>query len=97
MKEGIEGSIISKDTLKGLVTLASLITAIGLILLFFSVNFGTALAENWLLKQGGVETSIYLTVIDGFINIFLAAGSILFGIGLVTITFFYYKILIINE
>lgn len=88
---------MTKDKLKGLVTLGSLIAVVGLILLCFSVNFGTSLAQNWLAKQGGADTSIYLIIIKSYINNFLIAGSILFGIGLATIICAYYKILNINE
>jgi ABC-type sugar transport system permease subunit len=88
---------MTKDKLKRLILFGSLMTAIGFILLFFSVNFGTSLAENWLLKQGGADTSTYLIVIEGYIKNFLAAGSILFGSGIATITFAYYKILNIKE
>lgn len=88
---------MTKEKLKGLVVFGSLLTTIGFIFLFFSVNFGTSLAEKWLAKRGGADTSIYLIVIEGSTNSFLAAGSILFGIGLATIIFVYYKILNIDE
>ena len=86
-----------KNKLKGLVALGSLISAIGFILLFFSVNFGLSLAEYWIAKQGGADTSIYLLVVEGFTNNFLVAGSILLGLGLATILFAYYKSIIIKE
>jgi hypothetical protein len=60
-------------------------TVIGIILLFFSVNFGISHTEKWLVKQGTAVTSTYLIIIEGFTNNFLAAGSILLGIGLTTI------------
>jgi hypothetical protein len=88
---------MTKDKLKGLVALASLITAIGFILLFFSVNFGRLFAGIWLSQRGSADTSTYLIILEGSINNFLAAGSILFGIGLTTIIFAYYKILNIRE
>lgn len=91
---------MTKDKLKGLkdlFALASLITAIGFILLFFSVNFGTSVAGNWLDKHNETAYLTYQIVRDGSINNFLAAGSILFGIGFATIIFAYYKILNINE
>ncbi|WP_249871780.1 hypothetical protein [Oceanobacillus saliphilus] len=88
---------MTRDKLKGFVVLGSLLTAIGAILLFFSVNFGTSLAENWLVKQGGTDTATYLIIIEGNINNFLAAGSILFGIGIPITLFAYYKMLNINE
>jgi len=89
---------MTKDKLKGLISLGSLITVIGFILLFFSVNFGLSLAENWILNRGGgADTSTYLIVIEGSIRKILAIGSILFGIGLATIIVTYYKILNIND
>lgn len=99
MKEEIGGSKMTKDKLKGLVALGSLITAIGFILLFFSVNFGTSFSLNWLGNEdgGGADTGTYLIILEGYTNTFLAAGSILFGIGLATIIFTFYKMLNINE
>ncbi|MDM5230892.1 MULTISPECIES: hypothetical protein [Lysinibacillus] len=88
---------MTKNKLKGLVSLGSVITAIGFILLFFSVDIGLSLAEYRIVTQGGMDTSQYLIVIEGYTNNFLAAGSILFGIGISTIIFAYYKILNINE
>lgn len=88
---------MTKSKLMGLVVLGSLITAIGFILLFFSVNIGLLLAENWIVKQGGADTSTYLLVIEGSINNFLSAGSIFLSIGLATIIITYYKIITINE
>ena len=73
---------MAKDKWKGFVALGILLTAIGFILLFFSIKFGTFTAENWLIKQGGADTSNFLT-----------AGSILFGIGLVTTLVGYFKML----
>lgn len=86
-----------KNKLKGLIAIGFLITVIGFILLFFSVNFGISKADNWLVKQDVADTSKYLILIEGYTNNFLAAGSILFGIGLTTIIFVSYKILNINE
>ena len=88
---------MTKNKLKGLASLASIISVIGIILIFFSVNFGTSLAEKWLAKQGGADTSTYLIVLEGYINNFIVSGSIVFGIGLAAIAFAYYKILNIIE
>lgn len=87
---------MTKNKLKGLVSLGSVITAIGFLLLIFSVDIGLSLAEYRIVTQGGMDTSQYLIVIEGYTNSFLAAGSILFGIGISTIIFAYYKILNIN-
>ncbi|MCE4048695.1 MULTISPECIES: hypothetical protein [Bacillaceae] len=84
---------MAKDKWKGFVALGILLTAIGFILLFFSIKFGTFTAENWLIKQGGADTPTYHLVMKGYINNFLTAGSILFGIGLVTTLVGYFKML----
>ena len=72
-------------------------STIGFLFLFFSVKFGLSLSHSWLVKQGGADTSTYLLVMEGYTNSFVAAGSILLGIGLATIVVAYYKILTINE
>ncbi|GAE92936.1 hypothetical protein JCM21714_1961 [Gracilibacillus boraciitolerans JCM 21714] len=84
---------MTKDNLKGLIVLSSLMTVIGLVLLFVSVNFGIFLADNWLANEDWVDTSKYLMVVEGSINILLTVGGILFGVGLAAIIFTYYKIL----
>ena len=89
--------IMTKDKLKGLMALSILLAVVGLFLLFNSVNLGTTFAESWLSKQGGANTSWFELRAKGNINNFLAAGSILFGIGLTTTIFLYYKLLIIKE
>ncbi|MCG7346101.1 hypothetical protein MHZ92_18485 [Sporosarcina sp. ACRSL] len=89
---------MTKDKLKALFALGSLVTVIGIILLFFSIKFGESLAHNWLVKRGGgSDTSTYLIIFEGYTNIFLSAGSILLVIGLATTIFVYYKILSIDE
>ena len=88
---------MTKSNFKGLVTLGSLLATIGFLFLFFSVHFGLSLAENWLVRQGGADSSKYLFVIEGYTNSFLAAGSILLGGGLAAIICACYKIFTINE
>ncbi|WP_066399909.1 hypothetical protein [Neobacillus mesonae] len=78
---------------KGLMILGPSLGVVGFILLFFSVDFGKSLADNWVNKQGGAGSSIYLIVIKGYTNNFLAAGSIFLGAGLATILISYYKML----
>ena len=80
---------MTKEKLKGLIALGSLMGIVGFVLLFFSVNFGTYFAQDWLTKQDGVDTSFYLLRVEEYINSFLSAGSILFGIGLITIIYAY--------
>ncbi|MFJ7667336.1 hypothetical protein ACIQXI_09515 [Lysinibacillus sp. NPDC097195] len=88
---------MTKNKLKSLVTLGSVITAVGFIILFLSVDIGLSLAEGWLDRRGGLDTTLYLIGNEGFIKSTQAVGSILFGIGLSTIIFAYYKILNMNE
>ncbi|MFA9560141.1 hypothetical protein ACERII_22760 [Evansella sp. AB-rgal1] len=65
--------------------LGSILTVTGFILLFFSTNFGTSIANSWLHQQGGADTSMYHLMIKSYINNFLVTGGILFGIGLSTV------------
>lgn len=86
-----------KDKLKGFVSLGALLSIFGLIMIFFSVYFGTSLADRWLSKEGGADTEIYIMRLKGHTNNFLATGSIFLGIGLVTVMYFYYRIINYNE
>ena len=88
---------MTKDKMKGFVSLGAILSIFGLIMIFSSVDFGTSFADHWLSKEGGADTEIYLMRISGYTNNFLATGSILLGIGLVTIMYFYYKIINYNE
>lgn len=84
---------MTREKLNGLIIFSITITVIGFVLLFFSVSFGTSLAENWLVQRGSADTAMYLIIIESYIQNFIVAGGVLFGIGLVTMTIFYYKIL----
>ncbi|AJD89582.1 hypothetical protein JMA_02650 [Jeotgalibacillus malaysiensis] len=88
---------MTREKLNGLIIFSIAITVIGLILLFFSVSFGTSLGENWLFQRGGADTAMYHLVIESYIQNFLVAGGVLFGIGLVTTIFSYYKLLSTTE
>ncbi|QOR64993.1 hypothetical protein IM538_14215 [Cytobacillus suaedae] len=66
------------------ITIGSILTVVGFILLFFSTYFGITIAENWLMKQGGADTALFHIMIDSHITNFSVAGGILLGIGLVT-------------
>jgi len=89
--------IVTRDKLKGLIALSILLSVLGLFLLFNSVNFGTSLAESWLVKQGDADTAWYHIRAKGHINNFLSVGSILLGVGLTTTMFVSYKLFIIKE
>ena len=88
---------MTKEKFKGLMAFSLLLSVLGLLLLFNSVNFGTSLAESWLEKQGEADTAWYYIRVEGNINNFLAVGSILFGVGSITSMFVLYKLLTIKE
>ena len=88
---------MTKEKFKGLIAFSLLLSVLGLVLLFNSVNFGTSLAESWIVKQGGADTAWYHIRVKGNINNFLAAGSIIFGVGSITTMFALYKLLNIKE
>lgn len=88
---------MKKENVRTLLVAGSLLTVAGAVLLFFSVSFGTLIAEYQLAQAGGMDTGRYHIMMEGNINSFLAAGSILFGIGLVTILLSYVQMLRIEE
>jgi hypothetical protein len=87
---------MSKDNLMGLIIIGSLLGVGGFIMIFFSVTFGTSLAESWLIRQGGADTAYYHIIMNGYINNFLVVGGIFLSIGLLIVVFTYYKLLIIK-
>ena len=87
---------MSKDNLMGLILVGSLLGVGGFIMIFFSVTFGTSLAESWLMRQGGADTAYYHIIMKSYINNFLVVGGIFLSIGLLIVVFIYYKLLIIK-
>ena len=81
---------MTKDNFHRFITIGSTFTVIGFILLFFSTNFATSMADNWLMKQGGADTAMFHIRIESYINNFLVSGGILFGIGLFTLILTYF-------
>ncbi|MEH7225218.1 hypothetical protein V7112_15525 [Bacillus sp. JJ1566] len=86
-----------KSRLKVLVTVGSFLGIAGVLLLFFNANLGLAMGENWLVSKGGADTALYLLVIELYSNSFLATGSILFGVGLLTVLLAYYNLIKIEN
>lgn len=81
-----------------LIIIGSSLGIVGLIFSFFSVSFGTAIADNWLnTKTGGVDTWKYEFIMQSNTNNFLVIGSILVSISLVSIIFSWYRIFDIND
>ncbi|MGG1397701.1 hypothetical protein ABE288_07700 [Bacillus salipaludis] len=70
---------------------------VGVVMIFFSVNFGTYFAESWLASRGGSDTGYYHIIVNSYINNFLVAGAILLGFGLFIVTLIYYKVQIIKR
>ncbi|KMM37986.1 hypothetical protein [Guptibacillus hwajinpoensis] len=88
---------MNKDKLIGLIIWGSIIGISGFVMLFFSVHFGTSIAENWLIKQGGADTDYYNIIVKSYINNFLVGGGILFAVGLATNFIAYYKLQSIKD
>ncbi|NMH68500.1 hypothetical protein HF072_06860 [Bacillus sp. RO3] len=88
---------MTKVKLEGLMMISALISLAGGIMVFFSVNFGVSLGEYWLSKRGGANHDLYLNVIEGYTNSFLAGGSVLLAVGLLAGYFHYYKLLHLKE
>lgn len=81
-----------RDLLIGFILLGSILGIAGFIMIFFSVFFGTSLAEFWLVRQGGADSAYYHIMVDGYIKSFLVAGGILFGLGLFIVILTSYKV-----
>ncbi|MDP4552814.1 hypothetical protein Q9251_18200 [Alkalihalobacillus macyae] len=88
---------MNKDKLIGLVVWGSIIGISGFVMLFFSVHFGTSIAENWLIKQGGADTGYYNIIVKSSINNFLVGGGILFAFGLAINLITYFKLQSIKD
>lgn len=48
------------------------------------------MADNWMMNQGGADPAKYQIRAESYINIFVVSGSILFGIGLLTLILTYF-------
>ncbi|MBS8263789.1 hypothetical protein DYI25_04940 [Mesobacillus boroniphilus] len=81
-----------KEKLQGLAIINALLALLGIILIAFSVDFGTSKADSWLASRGGADTAYYHLIVESYINNFLVSGGILLGFGLISSTLVYYKI-----
>ncbi|PMC33900.1 hypothetical protein CJ195_26140 [Bacillus sp. UMB0899] len=81
-----------KEHSKALSIISSLLAIAGLVLMFSSISFATALGDSWLLEQadGIADTSQYNMIVNTYKNNFVIIGSILFGAGLLTAIFTYF-------
>jgi hypothetical protein len=84
---------LSKENLMGFIMVGFLLGLGGLVMIFFSVNFGTSFAESWLVSRGGADTGYYHIIVNSYINNFLVAGGILFGLGILIVTLTYLNFL----
>jgi hypothetical protein len=88
---------LTKEKSQGFTIISALLVLLGAILIMFSVEFGTSQADSWLVSRGGADTAYYHLIVKSYINNFLVSGGILLGIGLVSSTFFYYKMVNIES
>lgn len=89
-----EGSVAGmKERLQGFAFIGALLILLGLILTFFSVNFGTSMADSRLASLGGADTGYYHIMIKSYINAFLVAGGVVLGFGLIITSLATYKIM----
>lgn len=84
---------MTSEKLKNFAIINVLLILSGVIMIFFSVRFGTSLADSWLSSRGGADTGYYHIIVKGYMNSFLAAGGIILGFGLVFFTLASYKLL----
>lgn len=86
------------EHIKGLSIISSLLAIAGLVLMFSSISFGTALGDSWLLNQGGVvDTSQYNMIVETYKNNFVITGSILFSAGLLTAILTYFTSVLLGK
>ncbi|MBS8266336.1 hypothetical protein DYI25_18090 [Mesobacillus boroniphilus] len=84
--------------IKRLTNLGSFVVIAGLILIFLSDYFGTLIADSWIMAQGGsADASTYQFKVKVNTDKFIIPGSILFGIGVSTLVYTYYKLFNLNE
>ncbi len=80
---------MSKNKTIGMIRSGILAGIAGMFLLLFSVNLGGMMADEWIMKRGGADPAVFQVVLQGYINAFLAMGSILFALGLFAAIFGY--------
>jgi hypothetical protein len=81
-----------KLNVKGFMILGSLLGVIGLVLILYSKEIGTGLAEGWL-AQYDYSPSDFEAKVKANTTIFLVNGSVLLGVGCSTVVFAFYKML----
>jgi drug/metabolite transporter (DMT)-like permease len=86
-----------KERLQRFVVIGALLILLGVILAFFSVTFGTSMADSWLASRGEADTGYYHIIVTNYINAFLVAGGVTLGFGLVLTSVPVYKLMDILE
>jgi hypothetical protein len=86
-----------KEKLQGFVMIGALFSLVGVILTFFSVSFGTSMADSWLASRGGADTGYYHLIVTSYINSFLVAGAVILGFGLMLTSLAAFKLIKIME
>ncbi|MCF6137821.1 hypothetical protein [Pseudalkalibacillus berkeleyi] len=83
---------MSKENFKHFNFVGFSLIVCGFVFLFFSVDFGTSIAEFWLISKGGADTALYHIVIQSYINSFLISGTIFLVAGIMMVTLCYYQL-----
>lgn len=86
-----KGDDTMMNHMQKLFLIGSILSIGGLILIFFSDNFGMSLADHWLSKYNYADSNTYEFKVKANTNNFLVTGGILFGIGLTMVILTYYK------
>ena len=86
-----------REKLKGFVIIGAIFSFLGVMLIFFSVSFGTSMANSWLASRGGADTGYYHLMVTSYINSFLVAGGVTLGFGLMLTGLAAYKLMRIME
>lgn len=82
---------MTKEKMLGFAIISALLALLGIILIAFSVEFGTSNADSWLASRGGADTEYYHLIVKSYINNFLVSGGVLLAFGLISSTFVLYK------
>ncbi|UJW56187.1 hypothetical protein HXZ66_01550 [Bacillus sp. A116_S68] len=85
--------------IKGLSIISSLLAIAGLVLMFSSISFGTALGESWLINQvdGVADTSQYNMIVETYKNNFVITGSVLFSASILTAILTYFTAVLFGK
>ncbi|WP_076558120.1 hypothetical protein [Salimicrobium flavidum] len=89
---------MTKDNFLRFVTIGTVLSVMGFILLIFSSNLGIYRADDWLMNEGGTNRDMFLIRAEGYINAFMVFGAICLSIGFFTLILAYFiKVMFTKE